>query len=151
MQRFPRYCLLTTAVLAATVLAVSFGQRFSTRAAALRSLDDWDIPELVDHLNRAGLQVRLRSTLPNGAIGSQAFLTTTDKDWEELGYLVKDSSRIQAWRGIVYCKCVRKNDMVFPLWGDPCLVIGPFHFFGDAEFLERIAAILIPSAPPAAP
>jgi hypothetical protein len=153
MQRFPRYYLLTTAVLAATVLAASLGQRFSTRAAALRSLDDWDIPELVDHLNRSGLHVRSCSLRKDGVPYHQmTFLTITDKDWDELNHLSKDPERISEWRGIVSCERVGTDrEPILHLWGDHYLVVGPFVFFGDAELLERIAAILLPSAPPAAP
>jgi hypothetical protein len=94
MQRFPRYCLLSTAVLAMTVLGVSLSQRLSTRASTLRSLDEWNILELADHLNLAGLAVRLCRTSKDGMLAETAFLTTTDKSWEELNRLVKDSKRI---------------------------------------------------------
>src|SRR5262249_55096043 len=103
------------------------------------------------HLNRAGLEVRLRSPLKNGAIGQAAFLTTTDKDWDDLNHLYKHPSRIQEWRGVVYCERVGHSEPILRLWGDHYLVAGPFVFFGDSELLERIRAILVPSAPPVAP
>ena len=148
MQRFPRYCLLCTAVLAMSVLGVSLRQRLTTRASTLRSLDDWNIPELADHLNRAGLQVRLQSTSKDDVIGWTAFLTTTAKDWDDLNRLQKVPSRLREWRGTVYCEHVGGDDRAYlvRLWGDHCLVSGPFIFYGDAELLQRIGAILAPLA-----
>ena len=153
MQRFPRYCLLATSVLAMTLLAVSVGQRLGDRAAALESLDDWDFPQLADHLNRAGLKVRLQSPGKNGKFGHNAFLTTTPKDWDQLNRLSINPgpSRIQEWRGIVYCERAGEGEPALQAWGDHCLVVGPFYFYGDAELLERIRAILVPSSLPATP
>jgi hypothetical protein len=151
MQRFPRYCLLTTAALAMILLAVSVGQRLGNRAAALRARADWDIPELADHLNCAGLQLRLRSSVKHGVIEWSAFLTTTDKDWRDLNGLIKDSSRIHQWRGIVYCEREEASrGVILRLWDDYSLVASPFVFFGDPDLLERIRVILVPFAPPVA-
>jgi hypothetical protein len=147
MKRFPRYCLLCTAVLAMTLLGVSLSQRLSTRASALRSLDDWNIPELADHLNRAGLQVRLQSTRKDGVIGGTAFLTTTAKEWDDLNRLPKDPRQLREWRGTVYCIYVGGGDVehLVRQWGDHCFVAGPFIFYGDAVLLEHIGAILVPN------
>ncbi len=151
MHHFPRYCVLCTALLATTVLASSLGPRLSNRADLWRSIDDWSILELADHLNRAGLQVRLRSTSKDGGIGQSVFLTTADKTWEELNHLSKAPSRLQEWRDTVHCMRGGEGDPVLWQWGDHCLVAGPFIFYGDAGLLERIAAILAPSVPPAPP
>ena len=150
MQCFPRYCLLATAALTMTLLAVSVGQRLDNRAAALESLDDWDFPQLADHLNRAGLEVRVQSTRKDGIFAHNAFLTTTPKDWEQLNSLCihPGTSQIQEWRGIVYCERVKRGEPAFQLWKDHSLVIGSFLFCGDAELLERIGAILMPFTPP---
>ena len=153
MQRFPRYCLLSTAVLAMTMLAISIGQRLSTRAAEPPSLDDWDIPALADHLKRAGLQVYLQSPRTDGVIFSNAFLTTTPKDWEELNRLGIDPGPawMHQWRGIVHCERMGKGKLGPPNWEDHVLIVGPFLFCGDVELLERIRALLVPSDAPIAP
>ena len=153
MQRFPRYCLLATAVLAMTLLAVSVGQRLGNGAAALESLDDWDFPQVADHLNRAGLEVRLQSPSKNGLLGHNAFLTTSPKDWEQLNRLRINpgTSRIQEWRGIVYCERVGKGEPRLQLCSDHSLVVGPFYFYGDAELLEHIRVVLVPSSPSVTP
>lgn len=147
MRRFPRYCLLAHALLALTVLAVSVAQRRGNRAAALQSIDEWDFPQLVEHLNRTGLEVQLQSPRKDGLLVHNAYLTTTSKDWEALNYLVKDPSRIESWQGVVHCERVgRERQPLFHSWDDPCLATGPFVFFGDADLLERIGSTLAPSA-----
>jgi hypothetical protein len=153
MQRFPRYCLIATAVLSMTVLAILLGQRLGNRAPASPSLDDWDIPKLADCLNRAGMKVQLRSPRKDGVLTlHNAYLTTTHKDWDELSRLSisSDPSAIQKWRGVVYCQRGGKNQARFHFLGEHPFVIGPFLFYGDAELLERIGAMLVPAAPPAA-
>ena len=92
MQRFPRYCLLCTVVLASTVMALSFSQRLRNRPDPPLTLDGWDIRKLTDHLNRAGLAVRLRTSQKDGTLANTPFLTTADESWEHLNRLVKDSS-----------------------------------------------------------
>jgi hypothetical protein len=153
MQRFYRSSLLSTVLAAISLLAVSFGQRLDHRATVLRSLDNWHIPQLVDYLNRAGLELRMHSPQHNGPILRTAFLTITDKDWDGLNPLAKDPSRLSAWRGTVYCERVMAKDAaeLAAEWGDPCLVAGPFVFYGDVELLERIRAAICESTPAVAP
>jgi hypothetical protein len=155
MHRFPRYGLLPTALLAMTMLAALLSQRFSNPAPSWRSLDHWDIPELADHLNRAGLEVQLRSTRIDGSFGHNAFLTSTDKEWSDLNRLGMGPGRrqIQAWHGTVYCERVRGQDPadLIRQWGDRCLVAGPFIFYGDAKLSERIHTALAPFAPSTVP
>jgi hypothetical protein len=153
MQRFYRYSLLSTALAAMTALAVSIDQCLDHRATVLRSLDNWDISQLADDLNRAGLELRMHSPQNNGPILRTAFLTITDKDWNSLNPLAKDPSRLPAWRGTVYCERVIAKDVgeLAAQWGEPCLVAGPFVFYGDVELLERIRAAICESTPTIAP
>jgi hypothetical protein len=146
MKRFPHYCLLSASVLTSLFLAMSLGQRLGHRTVdSPPSLDGWSIPELVDYLNRAGLAIRLRSSYKNGALGHTAFLTTTDKTWDELNDLRRFPNRIHEWRGTVFCEQRRGNsEPLFEQGSDHYLVAGSFAFFGDAELLERIGDILIP-------
>lgn len=150
MQRFTHYCSSATLVLAMTWLAISVGQRLVQRAAMRRALENWNFPELAEHLNRAGLQVRIQSPQKDGRLAHNAFLTTTSKDWVALNRLGMNPGprRIQEWRGIIYCERAGKSEPSFHHWEDHLLVVGPFAFCGDAELLERIRAILAPSAPP---
>jgi hypothetical protein len=153
MQRFYRSGLLSTALAAMILLAISFGPRLDPRATVLRSLENWDIPELADYLNRAGLELRMHSPQQNGPIIRTAYLTITVKDWDDLNPLIKDPSRVSAWRGTVYCERVTAKDTeeLAAEWGDPCLIAGPFVFYGDVELLERIRAAICESAPTFAP
>jgi hypothetical protein len=134
------------AVLAMALLVASLSQHLGNHPAVPRSLDDWDVCELADHLNEAGLKVQLQSTRNDGRIFHNAYLTTGHKEWEELNRLGIDPgpSRIYQWRGIVYCERAGKGRLEPPQWEDHLLVIGPFWFCGDAELLERISAILVP-------
>jgi len=149
MPPFCRYCLLSIALSAMTLLGISLGQWLGNCPVSRQSIDGWGLRELADHLNHEGLHVRLQSTIIKvGALGRTAFLTTTDHDWEDLNHLTKDSNRLKQWRGIVYCARVGESDPVLRQWGDHCLVAGPFAFYGDAELSERIGAILAPLAAP---
>lgn len=145
MQRFARYGLSAAAVLAMTLLTASVGRRLVQRAAAQHALENWGIPELTDHLNHAGLPMRLCSPRKDGLIDQAAYLTTTDKDWDGLSSLKRGSRLIQKWRGTVYCESVRKSrEPAFDLDEEHYMVVGPFVFYGDAGLLERIRVILLP-------
>ena len=155
MHRFPCYGLLPTALLAMTMLAAMLSQHISNPASSGRSIDHWDIPELADHLNRTGLEVRLCSTRIDGSINQNAFLTNTNKDWCDLNRLSMGPERkqIQAWQGTVYCERMSGQDPgdLIRQWGEHCLVAGPFVFYGDVKLLERIRAALAPFASSSAP
>jgi hypothetical protein len=147
MHHFPRYCVWTTALLAMTLLAISFGQRLDKRTDLRQSINHWNIHELTNHLNSAGLQVRLESIRKDGVMNRKAFLVTTHKTWQDLNRLNKDSRQLPEWRGTVFCERVEGKDPVdvVDLWGDHGLVVGRFVFYGDAELLQRIDDILLQS------
>ena len=70
-----------------------------------------------------------------------AFLTTTDKEWEDLNHLVKDPKRINEWRGTLYCERAKANTDLWYLirqWGANSLIVGPFLLYGDPELLVRV-------------
>lgn len=148
MQRFSRYGWWTVAFVTMILLAVISRPRRDGAAPAARPIGDWDIPELVEHLNRSGVQVQLRSTVKNGADGLTAFLTATDKDWPSLNSLNKDAKRIRDWSGVLFCERVGESDVTHftDQWGDRCLVVRPFLFYGDAGLLHRVGAALAPMA-----
>jgi hypothetical protein len=137
-------------LLAGAVLVALAGPRRGGRAVPALPPDDWHIPQLVSHLNREGLGLRVVSTQRDGAAGPNAFLTTTDKEWIDLTVLPKDRQQIDRWRGTLYCERfpseVMRSDQAC-LWGDCCLVAGPFLLYGDRQLLARVRAAL--SCPPA--
>ena len=151
MHHFSRYCVLIPAVLAMTLLFLSREQRLGNRVAAQPSIYDWNILELADYLDRAGLHVRVQSTREDGVIDQKAFLTTTQKNWADLNRLFKDISCSQAWRGTVHCERLGKGEPALQLLDDHYMVAGPFVFYGDTDLLERIDAILALSTASAAP
>jgi hypothetical protein len=136
---------LFPAVLAGALLAVCVGRREGLPAPPAVPLDDWDIPRLVDHLNGKGLGLRVVSTSKDGVVHQRAFLTTTGKEWADLNRLQKDRKQIDQWRGTLYCERGPGGDMSAALtlqWGDCCLVVGPFLFYGDPDLLARARAAL---------
>jgi hypothetical protein len=127
-----------------TLLAVAIREHAASRRHAERRLSDWDIPQLAAHLNRNGVPVRLRLVSETTPVVSSAYLTTTAKEWDDLNRLMKEPKRLSEWRGTLYCERVGKNASSYLLeqWGDHCLKIGPFLFYGDAELLERVRSAL---------
>jgi hypothetical protein len=109
-------------------------------------LDDWDVPELVHYLNRAGLRLHVVSTALDDVVQNTAFLTTSEKSWYEVNVLVKHESRLDSWQGVLYCERVDSDVMRRQLaeqWGDHGWSAGPFLFFGDPELLARVRAVLL--------
>jgi hypothetical protein len=138
MQRHPPRWFVPAVFAAAVLLAVSLGQRRATPPPL--PLDDWQLPELVAHLKRAGLRLRMAAIAKNGAISPAVFLTTEEKPWRELNGLSKDPKRIAEWRGVLYCEYRGGRDQagLARLWGEDCLTAGPFIFYGDAALLARV-------------
>jgi hypothetical protein len=145
MQRISRYAWWSAAFVTMIVLVVASRPRNSDSASSSPPIDDWSIPELVEHLNRMGVEVQLRSTQADGVLRKTVFLTTGEKDWRALNALHKDAKRIGEWHGILYCEHAGKGETdVARLWGDRCLAVRPFLFYGDAELLKRVHAVLVP-------
>jgi hypothetical protein len=105
-------------------------------------LDDWDVPRLVDHLSKQGLELRVVSTQNRSTSLHNAYLTTTDKKWGELNHMLKVPEQAEGWRGTLYVERSHDTDVRAFYWGDCCLVAGPFVFFGDRDLLARVRAVL---------
>jgi hypothetical protein len=135
---------LVPAVLTGALLAVPLVQRDTGPATPAAALDDWDLARLVAYLNEEGLGLRRVSAQRNGGNPRKAYLTTTAQGWMDLDSLPKDPKRLARWRGTLYCE--RGPGDHWPdlqeQWGDDCLVVGPFLFFGDRELLGRVRAAL---------
>ncbi len=149
MQRFSRYGWWFVVLGIMACLVVAFRQCGINPVPSARSLDDWELSELVEHLNVKGLNVHLQSTQQNGAIGQTAFLTLTERNWRSLNALKKDKKCIHEWRGVLFCERVGESDTAYfaEQWGDQCLAVGPFLFYGDTELLHRVRSALTSSAP----
>ncbi len=136
---------LLLALLAGGLMVVTAGQRKDAPATPPVPLDDWDIPQLVAFLNGEGMGLRIVTTKKDGTIPNTAFLTTTTKGWDEFNKLTKNEKQISQWQGTLYCKRApgeAYSDQIH-LWGDCCLVVGPFLLYGDRELLDRVHAVLI--------
>jgi hypothetical protein len=138
-----RYVGLCAGFLAISFLTVWLNSR---RVASVppAPLDDWDMPRLAAHFNRAGLPVQMTSTQKNGVVSSSVFFTIAHKDWRYLNDLSKNPERIDEWRGVVYCECTSPASAanLVRQWGDHTLLVGPFIFYGDATLLARISVAL---------
>jgi hypothetical protein len=141
---FWRACWPLFAALLAGALLVALA---GPRRGGPRSLppDDWQIPQLVAHLNRQGPGLRVVSTRQDGVVHHSAYLTTTDKEWVDLTVLPRDRQQLDRWRGTLYCERFQseymRSDQAYQ-WGDCCLVAGPFVLTGDRELLGRVRAAL---------
>src|SRR5262249_40297666 len=103
-------------------------------------------PQLVAHLNGEGLPLRLVSNRKDGVVAHTAYLTITGRTWEDLIGLRVYPEEIRHWRCTLYCERGTGSEDnwsdLSQLWGDCCLVVGPFLFFGDRELLGRVRAAL---------
>jgi hypothetical protein len=107
------------------------------------SMEDWQIEDLVVCLCQNGLEFRTVPTRPNGLLNQGAFLTTTDKPFQELDGLGVFPEHIERWQDVVRCYRVCRR---FPelkvwteVWDEGCYSrVGPFILFGDAELRARI-------------
>ena len=111
-------------------------------------MDNWTIPDLVSHLERCGLKLRLVSVAKNGDVSSSAYLTMTDKEWDDLNLLHKDSQYLGRWKGTLYCERVSGYDQsaLIQQWGENGLSIGPFVLYGDRDLLDQVRTVF--SQPP---
>lgn len=144
MRRSWRYIALCAPFMVAAFLMVPFGQRRAVPMPPSLPMEHWDIPQLVAYLNEVGLYVRVQPAQKNGQLGSGAYLTIGKTDWNELNHLTKDPRQIARWRGVVYCERPRPIEAMDLIrqWGEHCLAIEPFLFYGDAELLARIKTAL---------
>jgi hypothetical protein len=116
-----------------------------------RDLTRWDLPRLLEHLRARGVDLYATSPMKDGPIVDKVYLTTEPRDWPELQQLFRDNDQIDRWRGVLFCERLNvQDDRTWDLqrWGDCCLVVGPFVFFGDRDLLARVRAALADSCEP---
>src|SRR5690242_13738981 len=140
MPRLLRPGLCIACLAGITLLAASVHERRADRRRAERRLRGWDIPQLADHLQRSGVDVRLVPVSKDGPPLHSVYLTTTAKEWDDLNHLMKEPQRMAEWRDTLYCERVGDSDAASLLrqWGNHGRQIGPFLFYGDAELLDRV-------------
>jgi hypothetical protein len=149
MQRSTTAWCLAAGFAAIILLSFSLGHRKPGFAGSDRPLEDWDILELVAHLQRSGMNLRLFTVNKKGSISPSVFLATQPKEWDELNLLHKDPTKIAQWEGVLYCERVKGYDPSFLVrqWGESCLWVEPFLFYGDGQLLADVRAALHPNAP----
>jgi hypothetical protein len=139
-------CALLGLFAAGVALGVPIGQRMNVTACpSVQFMDDWDLPQLVAHLNGKGLGLHLVSTQKHGDNTDIAFLTTTDQEWNDFNRLTSDPKQVAQWKGTLHCErgphwAAWSNQI--RQWGDCCAVVGPFLLYGDRELLIKVCAAL---------
>jgi hypothetical protein len=103
--------------------------------------EKWNSRDVAKQLRGTGREYRVVGVDFRGLDKASAFFTETDMTWSELNGLSKTVENIASWRGSVFCQKVGStylfNDQM-EMWGEYCLRVGPFIFFGDAAMLAEI-------------
>ncbi len=129
---------LVAAAVLACVLAIAGGRRSEARTPAMQ---EWTVEDLVTQLHKSGLELRAVPTFEKASVNSGAFLTTTDKPWDQLNTLRINVKEVDRWHGTVFCTRAVKQDgtgIWYELWGEGGTRVGPFVLFGDPELRARI-------------
>jgi hypothetical protein len=141
--------LRLTLILIALTLPLGWaGYKALTRPHYL-DLTDWDLDRLERHLGEQGLGLRRVDSTGMRPMVPCMFLTHTDKSWDQLERVPKAAALIDGWQGTVYCERwpgPEGRQYQAAVWGDCCLLAGPYLFFGDRAILAEIQLAL--QAPP---
>jgi hypothetical protein len=147
------FCLPALLVTALSLAAVD---HWRPRSAAPRHdlPEQWqDCRDVVSHLRGCGLDYRAVSTAQAGDCRRSVYLTKTAKTWAELNATPRFTERLDEWRGTVFCEKMAApalQEECNRVWGDGCLQLGSFVFFGDAALLAEIEqSLATPPAPSA--
>jgi hypothetical protein len=140
MRRNGRFILLSAIFLTMALLIAWLGWRRMPPSPPSLAMDDWNVPKLVAHLRKAGVEVHTLPCQRNDVPDWCAYLSVTQKEWSDVNGLSKSPILFHEWRGIVYCARESSDDAadLATQWGDRCLRIGPFICYGDADLLARI-------------
>jgi hypothetical protein len=114
-------------------------------AAQPMVMDDWNIEDLLRHLDERNVQVRAVPVMENGPLSGGVFLTTTEQPWKQLNRLPLVPDRIHDWDGTVWCARIGPSpsgDDWLWQWGDCADHQGPFVLFGDPSLRARIKEAL---------
>src|SRR5262249_45518279 len=136
-------------LLAALLVAWGWRHTDDESTAAIPDAAGWDVPRMAEHLRSRGLTFRLIPGDEAGVnIAHSAYLTTTARTWQQLNVLPRAREHIGDWEGTLHCERLNQpgaRDLQIQLWGDCCLKVGPFIFFGDPELLAQVRTALRPA------
>jgi hypothetical protein len=113
--------------------------------AALLPGEGWDVQRAARHLASRGLKLHVVPAERGGSGCDRAYLTTTERTWEELDHLPKTVESLARWQGVIYGERVHQPGALagqVRLWADCCLDTGPLLFFGDPDLLAQVGAVL---------
>jgi hypothetical protein len=104
-------------------------------------LNGWDLSRVEHHLHDQGLGLRRVDAARMRPMVLCMFLTRTGKSWDQLERAAKSAGLIDEWQGTVYCEKwpdQESRQCQAAVWGDCCLLAGPYLFFGDRAILAEI-------------
>jgi hypothetical protein len=107
--------------------------------------DGWSFPRLVERLRAHGLNYHVTPVTRGGSMENGVYLCETERSWEDVSHLPGTADHLDEWRGVVLCVWIGpdgRNGAVPSTWGDGCLELPPFAFFGDPEVRGRLEAAL---------
>lgn len=129
--------LLAVLLLTPLLCRCPAGERLDTRG--------WGPDELLDHLNRSGVQLRVVPAEQNGGPCDSLYLTEDPAaTWNSLVHQMVTVERIHQWQGSVWVGRARHYIDVEDLlaqWGKHGCRIGDFLLFGDERVLRRIQEV----------
>jgi hypothetical protein len=145
LAHIPAPALVALTVLVGLVVVAVYRGAHSAPQPSAVCMDDWDVRDLAGYLEGRGLKLHLYPTWDGGNTSRNAFLATTEKTGAEMYGLVKGTTAMDRWAGVVYCERLRlpeDREEILQLWAGCGLRADPFAFFGDPELLARIRTAL---------
>jgi hypothetical protein len=108
---------------------------------------DWDVADLLAHLDARGVRLCAEPMVRNGPVSAGVFLSEAPIDRQRLPFLVRLRDQGAAWRGLVLAHrapAAREATFEWQMqdWGEFALLAGGVVLFGDPGLLERIAQAL---------
>jgi hypothetical protein len=99
----------------------------------------WSLTDLVQHLERRGLPLRVVPARRDGRWGNDIYLTQEPSlTWVDFQRKGKSADLAHQWRGSVWVRRLGDGNWPVPEWGPHGCRIGGFLFFGDAQLIDRI-------------
>jgi hypothetical protein len=99
----------------------------------------WSLTDLVEHLDRRGLPLRVVPARQDGCWGNDIYLTQDPAlTWIVFQRKGKAPDRARQWRGSVWVRRLGDWNWQVPDWGPNGCRIGGFLLFGDERLLERM-------------
>jgi hypothetical protein len=102
----------------------------------------WGLAEFVNHLQAAGVNVKVIPTRKNGAWEDSVYLSENpDANWLSFQVKQRNVENIEQWQGALWVERLRREgdtEGYVAEWGNNGCQIGRFVVFGDARLVDWI-------------